>query len=97
MLVTMKDVLRDAEKRQIAVGAFNAPNLQTLHAILRAAVEHHPVAVFPARQIRNTDTGFDIGHKDDDRRRIDGKLCLRPHGGKNDISAFRFDTARIDR
>ncbi len=37
MLATMKDVLLDAEKRQIAVGAFNAPNLQTLHAILRAA------------------------------------------------------------
>ncbi|MBO4406298.1 MAG: class II fructose-bisphosphate aldolase [Clostridia bacterium] len=37
MLVTMKDVLRDAEKREIAVGAFNAPNLATLHAILAAA------------------------------------------------------------
>ena len=37
MLVTMKDVLLDAEKRQIAVGSFNAPNLATLHAILRAA------------------------------------------------------------
>ncbi len=37
MLVTMKDVLLDAEKRQIAVGSFNAPNFQTLHAILRAA------------------------------------------------------------
>ena len=37
MLVTMKDVLRDAEERKTAVGAFNAPNLQMLHAILRAA------------------------------------------------------------
>lgn len=39
MLVTMKEVLRYAEKKQIAIGAFNAANLESLQAIIMAAEE----------------------------------------------------------
>ena len=39
MLVTLNDVLKIAEERQIAVGAFNCPNLESLEAIVAAAEE----------------------------------------------------------
>ena len=37
MLVTLQEVLRIAEEKQIAVGSFNSPNLESLQAILGAA------------------------------------------------------------
>lgn len=39
MLVTLKEIMKIAEERQIAVGAFNTPNLEALQAILGAAEE----------------------------------------------------------
>lgn len=39
MLVTLKEILRIAEERQIAVGAFNAANLESLQANFEAAEE----------------------------------------------------------
>ncbi|MBQ7486066.1 MAG: class II fructose-bisphosphate aldolase [Clostridia bacterium] len=39
MLVSLKEILAEAEKRQIAVGAFNAANLEALEAIIDAAEE----------------------------------------------------------
>ena len=39
MLVTLKEILKIAEERKIAVGAFNAPNLESLQAVMRAAEE----------------------------------------------------------
>lgn len=39
MLVTLNDVLKIAEEKQIAVGAFNTPNLESLQAIIEAAEE----------------------------------------------------------
>lgn len=39
MLVTLNDVLKIAEEKKIAVGAFNTPNLESLQAILEAAEE----------------------------------------------------------
>ncbi|MBO4863495.1 MAG: class II fructose-bisphosphate aldolase [Eubacterium sp.] len=39
MLVTLKDILKEAEERKIAVGAFNCPNLESLEAIIQAAEE----------------------------------------------------------
>ncbi|MBQ7372619.1 MAG: class II fructose-bisphosphate aldolase [Blautia sp.] len=39
MLVTLKDVMKIAEEKKIAVGAFNTPNLEALQAILEAAEE----------------------------------------------------------
>ena len=37
MLVTLKELLAIAEERKIAVGAFNAPNLESLRAVMSAA------------------------------------------------------------
>ncbi len=39
MLVTMKEILKIAEEKKIAVGAFNAPNLESLQAVIAAAEE----------------------------------------------------------
>lgn len=39
MLVTLKEIMKLAEEKQIAVGAFNTPNLEALQAILGAAEE----------------------------------------------------------
>lgn len=39
MLVTLKDIMKIAEERGIAIGSFNAPNLEALQAIIEAAEE----------------------------------------------------------
>jgi fructose-bisphosphate aldolase class II len=39
LLITLKEILQIAEERKIAVGAFNAPNFESLQAILQAAEE----------------------------------------------------------
>ena len=39
MLVTLKEILEIAEERKIAVGSFNAPNLESLQAVIGAAEE----------------------------------------------------------
>lgn len=39
MLVTLKEVMEIAEEKKIAVGAFNAANLESLQAIMEAAEE----------------------------------------------------------
>ena len=46
MLVTLKDIMKIAEEKSIAVGAFNTPNLEALRAILGAAEEERlPVII----------------------------------------------------
>ena len=37
MLVTLKEILKTAEKEKIAIGSFNTPNLTTLQAVVSAA------------------------------------------------------------
>ncbi len=39
MLVTMKEILKDAKERKYAVGAFNVPNLESIQAVISAAEE----------------------------------------------------------
>ena len=39
MLVTLNEVMKIAEEREIAIGSFNTPNLESLEAIIRAAEE----------------------------------------------------------
>lgn len=39
MLVTLKDIMKTAEEKRIAIGAFNSPNLESLQAILESAEE----------------------------------------------------------
>ncbi len=50
MLVTLKDVLKIAEAKKLAVGAFNTPNLESLTAVLEAAEERNlPVIIMHAQ------------------------------------------------
>lgn len=39
MLVSLKEIMKIAEERQIAIGSFNTPNLESLQAVLQAAGE----------------------------------------------------------
>ena len=39
MLVSLKELMADASKNNYAVGAFNATNLESLTAVIRAAEE----------------------------------------------------------
>ena len=39
MLVTLKEILAIAEERQIAIGSFNTPSLESLQAVIEAAQE----------------------------------------------------------
>ena len=39
MLVTMKEILKDAKERKYAIGAFNVPNLESVQAVISAAEE----------------------------------------------------------
>lgn len=50
MIVTLKDILTEAEKLGIAVGAFNTPNLESLQAILSAAEELKLPVIIQAAQ-----------------------------------------------
>lgn len=44
MLVTMKEILKTAEEKKIAVGAFNTPNLECIMAVINAAEKgNYPV------------------------------------------------------
>lgn len=46
MLVTLKEILKMAEEKKMAVGAFNAANLESLQAVLGAAEElGYPVII----------------------------------------------------
>ena len=50
MLVTLNDVMKIAEEKQIAIGSFNTPNLESLQAIIQAAEElDHPVIIQAAQ------------------------------------------------
>lgn len=50
MLVTLNDVLKIAEEKQIAIGAFNTPNLESLQAIIEAAEELELPVIIQAAQ-----------------------------------------------
>ena len=50
MLVTLQEILETAEEKKIAVGAFNAPNLESLLAILEAAEELQLPVIVQAAQ-----------------------------------------------
>ncbi|MCH4191105.1 MAG: class II fructose-bisphosphate aldolase [Butyrivibrio sp.] len=46
MLVTLKEILKQAQKEHLAVGSFNTPNLESLHAVIKAAQElNRPVII----------------------------------------------------
>ena len=50
MLVTLKEILKIAEERQIAVGSFNTPNMTSIKAVIGAAEElGQPVIIMHAQ------------------------------------------------
>jgi len=50
MLVSLKEILKLAEARKIAIGSFNAPNLESLLAVIAAAEElNEPVIIMHAQ------------------------------------------------
>ena len=50
MIVSLSDILKTAEAEQIAVGAFNTPNLESLFAIIKGAEElNKPVIIMHAQ------------------------------------------------
>ncbi len=50
MLVTLKEILKIAEEKQIAIGSFNTPNMTTLQAVIQGAEElNQPVIVMHAQ------------------------------------------------
>ncbi len=50
MLVSLKEILKLAEARKIAIGSFNTPNLESLLAVLKAAEEmNEPVIIMHAQ------------------------------------------------
>ena len=50
MIVTLKEIMEIAEEKQIAVGAFNAPNLESLRAVIQAAEELKLPVIIQAAQ-----------------------------------------------
>lgn len=50
MLVTLKEILKTAEERQIAVGSFNTPNMTSIKAVIGSAEElGQPVIIMHAQ------------------------------------------------
>lgn len=49
-LVTMREMLQDADKRKYAVGAFNANNMEIVQAIIEAANEEQSPVILQASQ-----------------------------------------------
>lgn len=50
MLVTLKEILKIAEEKKIAIGSFNTPNADTLRAVINAAEElNQPVIIMHAQ------------------------------------------------
>lgn len=49
-LVTMREMLQDADKRKYAVGAFNANNMEIVQAIIEAADEEQSPVILQASQ-----------------------------------------------
>lgn len=50
MLVTLKEILKTAEEKQIAVGSFNTPNMTSIKAVIGAAEElKQPVIIMHAQ------------------------------------------------
>ncbi len=50
MLVTLKEILKVAEIRKCAIGSFNTPNLESMHAVIEAAEElNQPVIIMHAQ------------------------------------------------
>lgn len=88
MLVTMKEVLKDAKERKYAVGAFNVPNLESIQAVIAAAQELQvPVILQHAEVHENLISLQEIGPiMLDYARRASVPVCVHlDHGASFDM------------
>lgn len=60
MLVTLQWILKKAEERKIAVGAFNTPNLESLQAVVRAAEALDLPVIVQFAQIHESWVSLDV-------------------------------------
>ncbi|WP_426350435.1 class II fructose-bisphosphate aldolase [Alloiococcus sp. CFN-8] len=60
MLVTLKEILKEAREKKYAVGAFNAPNLESLLAVMQAAEEEQVPVIIQHAEVHNDLIPLDI-------------------------------------
>ena len=60
MLVTLKEILKIAEAKKIAVGSFNTPNLESAMAVLKAAEAQNQPVILMHAEIHETMMPIDI-------------------------------------
>ncbi len=60
MLVTLKEILKIAEEKQTAVGAFNAANLESLEAVIMAAEELNMPVILQFAQCHESWVSLDL-------------------------------------
>ena len=100
MLMTMKEILKDAKDRKYAVGAFNVPNLESIQAVIAAAEELKvPVILQHAEVHENLISMQEIGPiMLDYARRASVPVCVHlDHGASVDlcIQAIRLGFTSI--
>jgi len=100
MLVTLKEILSDAKEKKYGVGAFNAPNLETVQAVIAAAEELNvPVILQHAEVHENLITLEEIGPiMRDYAKRASVPVCVHlDHGASFDlcIQAIRMGFTSI--
>ena len=100
MLMTMKEILKDAKDRKYAVGAFNVPNLESIQAVIAAAEELKvPVILQHAEVHENLISMQEIGPiMLDYARRASVPVCVHlDHGASFDlcIQAIRLGFTSI--
>lgn len=100
MLVTMAEILKDAKEKKYAVGAFNAPNLETVQAVIQAAEELQvPVILQHAEVHENMISLAEIGPiMLDYAKRASVPVCVHlDHGASFDlcIQAIRLGFTSI--
>lgn len=100
MLVTMKEILADAQEKKYGVGAFNVPNLESIQAVIAAAEELQvPVILQHAEVHENLITLEEIGPiMLDYAKRASVPVCVHlDHGASFDlcIQAIRMGFTSI--
>lgn len=60
MLISLKDILAEAEAKKCAVGAFNCPNLATLLAVMKAAEELNAPVIIQHAQVHEPAMALDV-------------------------------------
>lgn len=60
MLVTMKEIVQEAKEKKYAVGAFNAPNLESILAVIAVAEEENIPVILQHAEVHNNLISLDI-------------------------------------